>query len=150
MLFVESVVAGSVVNPPDPVSGVLANAPFDVMQVSRVNAPLRHVEFKRGRSSGAVTAAGNVREALSLFREPLKQMGSVPRSCSLGNVPSDNFPLAIYRWVNATVARPCCWVFPPYVSLSLGNPHNCVGAPGRHRGSAPWMTRTRVAGARRV
>lgn len=75
MLFVENVVAGSVVNPPGRISGVLANAPFDVMQVSRVNAPLRHVKSQRGRSGGAVTAAGNVREALSLFREPLEQMG---------------------------------------------------------------------------
>lgn len=126
----ESVVAGSVVNPPDRVSGVLANAPFDVMQVSRVNAPLRRLEFKRGRSSGAVTAAGSVREALSLLREPLKQMGSVLRLCSLGNVPSDDFSLAIYRWVNAAIARPRCWVFPPYISFSLGNPHVCVGAAG--------------------
>lgn len=63
MLFVENVVAGSVVNPPGRVSGVLANAPFDVMQVSRVNAPLGHVEFKRGRSSGAVTQ----QETLKLF-----------------------------------------------------------------------------------
>lgn len=108
----ESVVAGSVVNPPDRVSGVLANAPFDVMQVSRVNAPLRHVKFKRGRSSGAGTAAGNVGEALSLLREPLKQMGSVLRLCSLGNIPSADFD-------PATIACPCCWVFPPYVSCHL-------------------------------
>lgn len=53
---------------PDRISRVLANAPFDVMQVSRVSAPLRHVGFKRG--GGAVAAAGNVRAAFVLPGKP--------------------------------------------------------------------------------
>lgn len=59
--MLENAVAVSAVNPPDRISGVLANAPFDVMQVSRVDASLRHVAFEGGRSGGAVTATGKIR-----------------------------------------------------------------------------------------
>lgn len=97
MLLLESVVAVSAVNPPDRISGVLANAPFDVMQVTRVDASLRHVAFKGGHSSGAVTATGKipVTTFFLLFREPLKQMESVLLLSSLGNVPDMNAHLGL-------------------------------------------------------
>lgn len=44
-------VAVSILNPPDRVSGVLAKAPFDVMQVSGANVSLGRVELKRGGGS---------------------------------------------------------------------------------------------------
>lgn len=61
VLFLERVVAVGILDPPDRISGVLAKAPFDVMQVSGVNASPGRVELKR--------AAGNVRVTpLSLQR----------------------------------------------------------------------------------
>lgn len=144
MLFVATVVAVGGVNPPDRISGVPANAPFDVMQVSRGERVAQ--TFKRGRSgAGAVTAAGNARaSSFSLFREPLKQMGPVLRSGSLGNVPDMNAHLRLGR--RNFGLKDFIGQFSFLRPLSLGKSHVCMSVPGRQRRPAPWMTPTRVAG----
>lgn len=98
MLFVESVVAGSLVNPPGRISGVLvlANARFDVMQVSRVNAAQTREVQERAQQRRRDSSSSSKRPRGSFSpQRAVKADGAVLRLCSLGNVPDVNAHLSL-------------------------------------------------------